>query len=46
MICSNGDVYEGEFYDGKREGLGKIIYANGEVYEGEWYDDSWAITLV
>jgi hypothetical protein len=32
----NGDVYEGKFQDGWRNGFGKMTYANGELYEGEW----------
>jgi hypothetical protein len=38
MTYANGDVYVGEFKDGKRQGIGKIIYANGDVYEGGWLD--------
>lgn len=28
--------YEGEMKDGKREGVGKCVFAGGDVYEGEW----------
>ncbi len=31
--------FEGEFYDNKRNGYGKLICTDGEVYEGEWQDD-------
>jgi MORN repeat len=31
-----GDVYEGLFKAGKREGQGKLTYASGEVAEGVW----------
>ena len=34
----NGDVYEGEIKDGKRNGQGTMTYANGDVYEGTWVD--------
>jgi len=36
---SNGDVYEGDFVDGKRHGNGKMTYADGKVKEGRWEDD-------
>lgn len=35
-IYKSGDIYEGEFLDGKRHGTGKIVYASGDVYEGEF----------
>jgi hypothetical protein len=31
-----GDVYVGEYQDGKRSGQGKYMFANGNKYEGEW----------
>jgi hypothetical protein len=31
-----GEVYEGAFVAGKREGLGKLTYKKGEVSEGVW----------
>ena len=34
----NGDVYEGELKDDKRNGQGKMTYANGDAYEGTWVD--------
>ena len=30
----NGDIYEGQFVNGKREGKGKYFYKNGDKYEG------------
>ena len=43
LLSSNGDYYEGEFINGKKEGKGKKIYHNGNenngfgnVYEGYW----------
>ena len=38
-IYPNGDTYEGEFADGKRNGKGVYHYANGEEYNGDWVDD-------
>lgn len=36
---SNGDVYYGEFKDGKRHGYGKYTWADGGYYEGEWQEN-------
>ena len=33
---SNGDVYNGEFENGRRHGQGKYTYANGDEYEGQF----------
>jgi len=33
---SNGDVYKGEFKNGEKHGVGKLICNNGDVYEGEF----------
>ena len=35
----NGDLYKGEFIDGKRHGFGICIFANKEIYEGIWKND-------
>ena len=32
----NGDIYEGEFKAGKRNGLGKYIWEDGSYYNGFW----------
>ena len=32
----NGDIYDGYFTDGIREGRGKYFYVNGDKYDGEW----------
>ena len=35
LYTVNGDYYEGEFVNGKKEGNGIIIYKNGTKYEGK-----------
>jgi hypothetical protein len=35
----NGDVYNGEWNEGKKNGRGTLIWADGDVYDGEWKDD-------
>ncbi len=35
----NGDRYEGLFYNGKKAGQGKMMYANGIVREGYWVNN-------
>ena len=39
LYTHNGDYYNGEFSEGKRNGQGKIIYANGTKYEGSFKND-------
>jgi len=34
----NGDVYEGTFLAGKRQGEGTMRYAGGEEKSGTWED--------
>jgi len=35
----NGDSYDGEWKEGKREGRGIYEFANGDSYDGEWKED-------
>lgn len=35
MLFTNGDIYEGEFYDDKREGFGIYKWKTGEKFLGE-----------
>ncbi len=37
LRSSNGNVYEGDFKEGKRHGKGVLTYADGDVYKGEFY---------
>ena len=39
LYTHNGDYYNGEFSEGKKNGKGKIIYANGTNYEGSFKND-------
>merc|ERR1712146_272366 len=35
-IWANGDKYDGEWKNGKKEGHGVLTWANGDKYEGDW----------
>lgn len=35
----NGDIYKGNFKDGKRHGPGLCQFKTGAIYKGEWKDD-------
>ena len=39
VLFSNGEFYEGNMKDGKREMTGVMHYRNGDIYEGEWAND-------
>ena len=36
MLCLNGDIYKGEFYENQPHGFGTYILKSGEIYEGNW----------
>ena len=36
IVYHNGDVYEGDWVDGLKEGRGYYTWENGDVYEGEF----------
>lgn len=38
-VYTNGNRFEGELKDGKKEGPGKYISTNGNVFEGNFKDD-------
>lgn len=38
-MFKNGNVYEGEYVKGKREGYGTYTFPDGEKYEGQWFQD-------
>ena len=37
--CSDGQVYEGEWKHGRKNGKGKYTYPSGNIYEGGFKDD-------
>ena len=39
LYTHNGDYYNGEFSEGKKNGQGSIIYTNGTKYEGTFKND-------
>jgi hypothetical protein len=39
VLFESGDVYEGGFVDGKREGKGQTNYRSGDVFEGDYHND-------
>jgi hypothetical protein len=41
MTHSNGDIYQGEWKDGKASGHGVFIDQQGSMYEGEWKNDQY-----
>ena len=36
LINSDGTKYEGDFYNNKKQGVGKYYYSKSKIYEGEW----------
>jgi hypothetical protein len=41
VTWSNGNIYEGDYKNDKREGHGKFVYAKGIVYDGNWKDNKY-----
>ena len=39
MIYQNGNIYEGQWHEGKRNGYGVLTKRNGDHFEGHWVDD-------
>lgn len=39
MISKDGSLYEGEFFMGKKQGIGRLIDSGGECYYGNWIED-------
>jgi hypothetical protein len=40
-VDKQGNIYEGNFINGKFAGKGKLIWANGDVYVGEFIEGNW-----
>lgn len=38
MIYGNGDVYTGDWYSGKKHGIGTYRHKGKNSYEGYWYE--------
>ena len=38
MRFENGYVYEGNWKEGKRNGIGKATFTDGMIYEGDYLD--------
>mgnify|MGYP000918978419 FL=1 len=39
MTHANGDIYQGNWQDGKANGHGVFVDIEGSMYEGQWKDD-------
>ena len=39
MIYNNGNIYEGQWHEGKRNGYGVLTKRNGDHFEGHWVND-------
>ena len=39
VTYANGEVFEGEYVDERRHGIGEYHYLDGSVYEGEFFKD-------
>ncbi|MFT5631234.1 MAG: hypothetical protein ACI9HB_002409, partial [Gammaproteobacteria bacterium] len=43
---ANGDIYEGTFVRGRRQGVGTMRYTTGEEATGEWIDGALPVANV
>lgn len=39
LIKTNGDIFHGEFADGKQNGSGQLLKLSGDLYQGYWTDN-------
>ncbi len=35
----DGHIYEGEWKNNKKNGIGKLFYKDEEIYKGQWKDN-------
>ena len=40
LTTKDGTYYSGNWYDGKRDGTGDMVFCNGDRYSGEWIENS------
>jgi hypothetical protein len=38
--------YEGNYKDGLKHGVGKMVFPNGNVYEGEWFENKVRVSIL
>jgi hypothetical protein len=41
MTHANGDIYQGEWKEGKANGFGVYVDQNGSMYQGVWLNDQY-----
>ena len=39
LVFGNGDVYNGQFFEEKRQGKGEQTWISGEHFKGKWQND-------
>jgi hypothetical protein len=40
LTYGSGNIYEGNYANGKRNGKGKFKYTDGRILDGNWLDDT------
>jgi hypothetical protein len=41
IICIHACIYQGEWEDDKKNGVGRLTLTNGDVYDGDFKDDEY-----
>lgn len=36
IVLTDGSIYEGELFEGMKDGKGRIKWPDGSMYEGDW----------
>jgi len=39
LDCADGDNYDGEWRNDKKNGKGKLSHCDKKIYEGDWKED-------